>query len=83
VKIPHEASLLRRQAVGALLRARTLPSERERNNLRQLAVGLLSLEKRGLVERAAKVLAVLHSQARHPTYAGQGVTDPATLSADH
>ena len=40
-------SPLRRQAADALRRARKLPVGHDRNDLRQLAVGLLWLEKRG------------------------------------
>jgi hypothetical protein len=42
-------SPLRRQAADVLGRARKLPVGHARNNLRQLAVGLLWLEKRGFV----------------------------------
>jgi len=38
---------IRRQAAEALRRARRLPAGHERNDLRQLALGLLWLEKRG------------------------------------
>jgi hypothetical protein len=37
------------QAADALRRARKLPVGHERNDLRQLAIGLLWLEKRGFV----------------------------------
>src|SRR3954468_12779873 len=40
---------IRRQAADALRRARKLPIGHARNDLRQLAVGLLWLEKRGHV----------------------------------
>jgi hypothetical protein len=40
---------IRRQAAEALRRARKLPIGHARNDLRQLAVGLLWLEKRGHV----------------------------------
>jgi hypothetical protein len=40
-------SPIRRQAADALSRARKLPVGHERNDLRQVAVGLLWLEKRG------------------------------------
>jgi hypothetical protein len=46
-------SSLRRQAAEALQRARKLPVGPDRNEMRQLAIGLLWLEKKGL---AAKVL---------------------------
>jgi hypothetical protein len=42
-------SSLRRQAADALRRARKLPVGHARNDLRQLAIGLLWLEKRGYV----------------------------------
>ena len=41
-------SPLRRQAADALRRARKLPVGHDRNDLRQLAVGLLWLEKHGV-----------------------------------
>jgi hypothetical protein len=40
---------IRRQAADALRRARKLPIGGARNDLRQLAIGLLWLEKRGFV----------------------------------
>ena len=43
------ASPIRRHAADALLHARKLPIGHARNNLRQLAIGLLWLEKRGFV----------------------------------
>ena len=42
-------SPIRRQAADALRRARRLPIGHQRNDLRQLAIGLLWLEKRGFV----------------------------------
>jgi hypothetical protein len=55
MKIPAEiaTSFLRRRATEALQQARKLPVGPDRNDLRQLAVGLIWLEKKGL---AAKVL---------------------------
>jgi hypothetical protein len=41
-------SPLRRHAADALRRARELPIGHDRNDLRQLAMGLLWLEKKGL-----------------------------------
>jgi hypothetical protein len=41
-------SPLRKQAAEALRRARKLPIGSDRNDLRQLAIGLLWLEKKGL-----------------------------------
>jgi hypothetical protein len=61
MKLPAP-SPLREQAADALRRARKLPVGSDRNDLRQLAIGLLWLEKRGAEERAAKVLAALKSQ---------------------
>jgi hypothetical protein len=43
-------SPIRRQAADALRRARKLPVGHARNDLRQLAMGLRWLEKRGFVE---------------------------------
>jgi hypothetical protein len=42
-------SPVRRQAADVLRRARRLPIGHDRNDLRQLAVGLLWLERRGFV----------------------------------
>jgi hypothetical protein len=42
-------SPIRRQAADALKRARKLPIGQARNDLRQLAIGLRWLEKRGFV----------------------------------
>jgi predicted Zn-dependent peptidase len=50
------ASPLRQQAADALRRARKLPVGPDRNDLRQLAIGLLWLERRGLAEKAANRL---------------------------
>ena len=47
--IDTPASPLRRHAADALRRARRLPIGHARNDLRQLALGLLWLEKRGFV----------------------------------
>jgi hypothetical protein len=43
-----EISALRTHAADALRRARRLPIGHDRNDLRQLAIGLLWLEKKGL-----------------------------------
>ncbi len=50
MKRPSDTQLspLRRQAADALRRARKLPVGDARNDLRQLAIGLLWLEKRNL-----------------------------------
>jgi hypothetical protein len=55
MKAPSELAVafLRRQAAQALQQARRLPVGPDRNELRQLAIGLVWLEKKGL---AAKVL---------------------------
>jgi hypothetical protein len=52
------SSLLRRHAADALRRARRLPVGHARNDLRQLAMGLLWLEKKGLTSSAQDDLAV-------------------------
>jgi hypothetical protein len=44
----HKRSPLERQAADALRRARRLPVGANRNDLRQLAVGLLWLHRRGM-----------------------------------
>jgi hypothetical protein len=48
-QLKAEESLLRRQAADALRQARKLPVGHARNDLRQLALGLRWLEKRGFV----------------------------------
>jgi hypothetical protein len=48
MKHEKDASPLRRQAADVLRRARKLPVGHDRNDLRQLAIGLLWLEKKGL-----------------------------------
>jgi hypothetical protein len=48
-QLKTEESPVRRQAADALRRARKLPVGRARNDLRQLALGLRWLEKRGFV----------------------------------
>jgi hypothetical protein len=47
-RLDVEISALRRHAADALRRARKLPAGHDRNDLRQLAMGLLWLEKQGL-----------------------------------
>jgi hypothetical protein len=49
---PLNVSALRRQAADALRQARRLPIGHERNDLRQVAIGLLWLEKRGVLALA-------------------------------
>ena len=53
-------SLIRRHAADALRRARKLPIGHAQNDLRQLAMGLLWLEKKELqtADRVATVLAL-------------------------
>jgi hypothetical protein len=48
-QLKAEESSLRRQAADALRRARKLPVGHARNDLRQLALGLRWLEKRGVI----------------------------------
>jgi hypothetical protein len=50
-------SPLRRHAADALRRARKLPVGRARNDLRQLAIGLLWLDRRGSSETIWQVTA--------------------------
>jgi len=50
-------SPLRRHAADALRRARKLPVGHARNDLRQLAVGLLWLDRRGLSEATQRTTA--------------------------
>ena len=50
-------SPLRRHAADALRRARKLPVGHARNDLRQLAMGLIWLEKRGLSETKQRAAA--------------------------
>jgi hypothetical protein len=61
-------SPVRRQAADALRRARRLPIGHDRNDLRQLAVGLLWLEKRGFVAFADNGAALVRNEetARAP-----------------
>ena len=49
---PLNVSALRRQAADTLRQARRLPIGHERNDLRQVAIGLLWLEKRGVLALA-------------------------------
>jgi hypothetical protein len=46
-------SLVRRQAAELLRRARRLPVGPDRNDLRQVAIGLLWLDKKGLASRCS------------------------------
>jgi hypothetical protein len=79
MKQPSEKSIspdklispVRRQAADALRRARKLPVGHERNDLRQLAIGLLWLEKRGLV-------AIPETFARRQKIDGGRAGDPDT-----
>jgi hypothetical protein len=60
-------SPIRRQAADALKRARKLPIGQARNDLRQLAIGLRWLEKRGFVaivrEREASLRAIKETES--------------------
>jgi hypothetical protein len=62
-------SPLRRHAADALRRARKLPVGHARNDLRQLATGLLWLERRGLSEveqrATAEALEIGNDSGRH------------------
>jgi len=61
-----DVSPLRRHAADALRRARKLPVGHARNDLRQLALGLLWLERKGLPtvqDRVATILALEDSGA--------------------
>jgi hypothetical protein len=59
MKFPSDISPLRRQAADVMRRARKLPVGNDRNDLRQLAVGLLWLEKKGLQQgRLTTILAM-------------------------
>jgi hypothetical protein len=60
------ASSLRKQAADALRRARKLPVGSDRNDLRQLAIGLLWLDRRGLAEKAAARLTANSQRAQEP-----------------
>jgi hypothetical protein len=55
-------SLVRRQAADAFRRARKLPIGHDRNDLRQLAVGLLWLERKG-PEPSERVVTILALEA--------------------
>ena len=62
-----EDSPLRRHAADALRRARKLPIGHERNDLRQLAMGLLWLSKRNLQTKVQDRLAASGDEiARQP-----------------
>jgi hypothetical protein len=55
-----EVSPLRRHAADALRRARRLPVGHARNDLRQLATGLIWLDRRGLAEKIKATAAALN-----------------------
>jgi hypothetical protein len=60
-----KVSPLRRHAADALLRARKLPIGHARNDLRQLAIGLLWLDRHGLKANVQDRLdTVMKDQAR-------------------
>ena len=73
-----DASPLRRLAADALMRARKLPVGHDRNDLRQLAMGLLWLEKKNLQatvqDRISAMLAMTELRR------GTSVIDPAPTS---
>jgi hypothetical protein len=52
-------SLVRRQAAELLRRARRLPVGPDRNDLRQVAIGLLWLDKKGLASKVLRRAQVL------------------------
>jgi hypothetical protein len=67
MKFPSDISPLRRQAADVLRRARKLPAGHDRNDLRQLAVGLLWLEKKGLQQgRLTTILAMDELRKENP-----------------
>jgi hypothetical protein len=67
MNFPSDVSPLRRQATDILRRARKLPVGHDRNDLRQLAVGLLWLEKKGLQQgRLTTILAMDEVPKKNP-----------------
>ena len=67
MKFPSDISPLRRQAADVMRRARKLPVGNDRNDLRQLAVGLLWLEKKGLQQgRLTTILAMDEVREENP-----------------
>jgi hypothetical protein len=70
-----QTSPLRRQAADVLRRARKLPVGHARNDLRQLACGLLWLDKRNreatLQDRVNAILALIDSRSEAHLHAGQ------------
>jgi hypothetical protein len=70
-----QPSPLRRQAADALRRARKLPVGYARNDLRQLAMGLLWLEKRNLEatvqDQVTAILALTDLRSEAHLHAGQ------------
>jgi len=74
-----DMSPLRRHAADALCRARQLPVGADRNDLRQLAIGLLWLEKHGAPPHIMQRL-----DAIEPEDAGerQGQSDSAPVIED-
>jgi hypothetical protein len=67
MKFPSDISPLRRQAADVLRRARKLPAGNDRNDLRQLAVGLLWLEKKGPQQgRLTTILAMDEVSKKNP-----------------
>ncbi len=70
-----QPSPLRRQAADVLHRARKLPVGHARNDLRQLASGLLWLDKRNreapLQDQVNAILALIDSRSEAHLHAGQ------------
>jgi hypothetical protein len=70
-----QPSSLRRQAADALRRARKLPVGHARNDLRQLAIGLLWLEKRNfkatVQDPVTAILALTDLRSEAHLHAGQ------------
>jgi hypothetical protein len=70
-RVERELSPLENQAIDALRRARRLPIGAERNDLRQLAMGLLWLHRNGmdaLMEERSQLANRDRSLARLPPY---------------
>jgi hypothetical protein len=78
MKFPSDISPLRRQAADVLRRARKLPAGHDRNDLRQLAVGLLWLEKKGLQQgRLTPILAMDELRKENPPAWTGGLRAPS------
>jgi hypothetical protein len=69
--VKRNLSALEAQAAAALRRARCLPVGAERNDLRQLAMGLLWLHRNGmeaLVKRRAVSALIAEGETRQPRF---------------